>query len=761
MTQRRYGPTRGAGTAIIEQEGEKSIELAALGWVGYAGVMEKGPIGELIVAANKSSFIKKCGSIIADSELPDCCLDYYKVANGAGGILLRRITDGNEAQAEHTLYARYGDKLTPMGTLKAKNGGEWGGRKRKYYGVMSNISDLTEITLDTGDSAFVTDMFKGGYIELVEVANTQYEIVGNDDAGVVTVAADATMLTDYASGSDLHYYLVLENGTKHVSYLISDGEDNPDTEFSLEVYVDGQFVKKYANLATNPASPRYWVNVINNDSGNDEIEAVDLWTGAHTAAVRPANSYGKTAAVTATILTADIHDFTINSPVGAGDPTLALGTTTDEMEAQKITITMSSATEGAAVSDKFGALGTVTLGALFTPDCKWAPPFTVTAGGTALVAADTLVINYKPFIIDALIGGRLYPDKVNAKRSFFRITDNDHKTITVADGSDLTDDGAIGDYFMVEAPTQMAGGLDGIADLTDAMYNEQAWDTSSSVFNRIVGRNMGLIKYATPGVTSTAVQRAGAAYAEAKNHQYRYEAPANIVTEEAAIALVNDTLGRSDFAVMSMPSYGYVADPEDTGEGKHKLIPLTGMIHGREARIAGDYEGYHKAQAGEDAKLPALLEIPTGEEILDEERLNPVGISVIKKVKGNYIIWGDRTLYADSTWKWKHQREQMSYYEHVIQENFGWIVFSINDPISDQKALAALRSMFYPEWTPKRAIRGDSFEDAAIIKVDGEINTDATRGNGDKHAKISLRLADTTERFIVTIGKQGIFESIG
>jgi phage tail sheath protein FI len=412
------------------------------------------------------------------------------------------------------------------------------------------------------------------------------------------------------------------------------------------------------------------------------------------------------------------------------------------------------------VSDVFGALGAVTLGTEFDSGNKFVPLFTVTAGATPLVATDTLVVNYKPFIADALVDGRVYPDKPNAKRTFFRIVSNTHAAITAAAGSDMTAVGATDDEFLVEASAEMAGGRDGIADLTDADYTEQAWDTSLSVFNRIVNKNLGIIKFATPGVTSTSVQKAGKAYAEAKNHQYRYEAPASIVTEEAALDYFNDTLGRSDFAVCAWPSYGSVADPEAEGD-KLKVIPLTGMIHGREARMAADWDGYHKAEAGEDATLPALLDIPTGDAVLNEELLNPSGVNVIKKIKGNYVIWGDRTLNVDPTWKWKHQREQMSYYEHVLQENFGWIIFSINDAISDKSALVALRAFFKPEWQPKRALRGDKFEQAAIIKVDEEINTDATRDAGDKYADVSLRLADTTERFIIKIGKQGIFESVG
>jgi phage tail sheath protein FI len=284
------------------------------------------------------------------------------------------------------------------------------------------------------------------------------------------------------------------------------------------------------------------------------------------------------------------------------------------------------------------------------------------------------------------------------------------------------------------------------------------WDTNTSPFRGVVGKNFGLLKLANPGVTSTSVQKAGKAYASAKNYQYREEVPANITTEQAVEEYVNDTLGRSNYAVVSWPSYGSVSDP-DSSDGKLKLVSLTGMIHGREARIAADNDGYHKAQTDINATLPALLKIPTGDTVLNEEFLNPQGINIIKKTRGNYVLWGDRTLWLTTDWKWKHQRELMSYYELVLQENFDFIIFAISDPSTQAVALTTLNAFFLQEYV-KRAIRGDKFSDAAIIKIDSENNTNATRDAGDLHASISLRLADTVERFIMTMGKQGIFESV-
>ncbi len=279
---------------------------------------------------------------------------------------------------------------------------------------------------------------------------------------------------------------------------------------------------------------------------------------------------------------------------------------------------------------------------------------------------------------------------------------------------------------------------------------------AESVIENLLNKNKGLVKIACPGITTTSIQKAGAALAERLNYQFRYEALSTITNENTAIEYVNDTLGRNDFAVMAFPSYGYITNP--TGPGK-KLISLTGDIQGEEAKYARNYKGYHKAATDISAVLSRVLELPTGDTILNEEKLNPVGIQIIKIKSGNFIVWGDRTLAISGGIIWKHKRELLSYYEHVMQEGFDWIIFQINDPSTEGLARIAMRSFFRTEYN-KNAIRGNSLEDAAIIKIDSEINTDADRAAGNMYAEVSLRLADTVERFIITISEQGIFEAI-
>lgn len=318
---------------------------------------------------------------------------------------------------------------------------------------------------------------------------------------------------------------------------------------------------------------------------------------------------------------------------------------------------------------------------------------------------------------------------------------------------DTTASGARGDRLRVEAAMELIDGYDG-ADPIDADYLA-AFNTVTSVINRLAGKNVGLAKIACPGVTATAVQRGGLAYAEAKNYQFRVEIPSNITTEASAVAYINDTIGRNDYGVVAWPSYGYVVNP--LGEGL-VLRTLTGAIHGREAGMARDAQGYHKAAAGESVTIPHLIKDILDGAPLDEEVLNPAGIAPIKKVKGNYIIWGSRTIALDPAWKWKHQREYLSHIEHVLQENFDWLIFAINDPSTQTQVMATLQAFFIPEWQ-KRALQGGTLTEAAAIKIDGENNTALTRANGDLNAEIILRLADTVERFIITVGKKGIFDA--
>lgn len=473
----------------------------------------------------------------------------------------------------------------------------------------------------------------------------------------------------------------------------------------------------------------------------------------------------------------DLWDFTVTVPfsvapsgtvdltvLGTPAPVVSAFTYGDAARATTFKLTVKAGGAGYTVEDLGGCLKDLpdgTLGAAYAAPSRFGTGWTVTNSFVPLVEDDAIYIRANSLREDALVGGRLWPDAVAAPNESYEIIENAARTVTVRIGSDMTKGGSrapASTPYRLQYPEALEGGYDGLADLGDADY-QQALDPNEHPLLELEGMNMGLVKMAAPGADGTAVQKAGAALAEALNYQWRYTLPENIEDEVLAVEHINGTLGRNDFAVAAFPSYAYVPDP-DGASGTFKLVDTAGMIHGREARVAKNFSGYHKAAAGVDVTLPRIssLPLPATKKKLNEELLNPHGVQVLKKKAGNYVVWGDRTVSVDPAWKWKHQREQMSHYERQLQEAFDWIVFAINDPDNDAVALAALEAFFKPEWRPKRALRGAKFSDACTIKVDKDINTDETRAAGDQNAQIRLRLADTVERFVIRIGKMGIFE---
>lgn len=770
MAQKRYGPVLGPGVVVIEKDAGKRIEAAPLGVTGYVGILEKGPVGELISCYSAQDFKRICGGRISDSLLPDAVQDFFNHGGGAGEVHLIRVTHGDERVATRTIFSR---EVTSSSTTRvqqvmridAKNGGRWAGKRAVVTSLLNVIGDVTATTLTVPATyplsvAAKVNEWKGGYVVLDQVTTKRYLILSNT-AGttpVITVTADSDMLTDLGGSlTDPGFRLEIERDTaKEIAVQIGDGEADATTLFNLRVYVDGAPVLYYPNLSMDPASKYYFANTINDDPNNYEIAVTDLNGGNTATNRRPACYYGLISAVTATTLQAKTHQKYVT---GVGTYGVALGTLTAAMKhrvkircvvlAGAVTMDVYAAIDGGP-EQKIG-VGVSTSAAFGT--CPIVPPFTLTPGGTP-TAGDVITIEYFPFEPSVLINGYVYPDYLNYPAERYRITGNTVDTVTIAAG-DMTSHGAVNDSWMIVAPLGLCNGYDGIASIADSDYYQTNYDAELSPFNDLLAMNKGLVRLATPGVTATAVQKAGLAFAEAKNWQYRVEIPSGTVSENDAVAFINSTIGRNDFGATAFPSFGHVDDPDKPGQLKE--ISLTGAIHGREAAIARNYSGYHKTPAGVDVVLSRVLQLDTSR--LNEEVLNPQGINVVKFVKGNCIVWGARTIAIDSAWRYLHHRALMSYYEHVLQENFDWTIFQINDPELQVQVLSSLRAYFMPEWQ-KRALRGDKFEDACAIRVDNEINTDATRAEGKLYAEIGLRLADTVEQFIITVSKDGVFEQV-
>jgi hypothetical protein len=788
MGQRRYGPTLDAGVVIVEKDAERTITPSQLGSTAYTGMLERGAVGELITCTGRRDMLRKAGGYIPDSLLPDAMIDFWDHSNGAGILFLYRVTDGNEIAASLTAYDR---KATRSAVAKFEathpratngGGGGWGGRRVNLVvdlaAVPGDITGETTVELPIAFHPIFTDQFKGGQIKFTETGLT-YDIVGNDKSDGIAktelrVATDSKLLTDFGAGTDPEILLTLENvdawaQEKHLSVKIKDGQINPSTEWGLDVYLNGDLTLTYPDLSSDPLASNYYVEAINEDTSNQILKATDLWTGAITADVRPANHFGTVASateITAKKLKIGTATVIVDSSL-ASDNTIAAFTFGADVvpDTYEVEVTGTGPTTWSVISltnQKTHVFTAPTDGVAYAADNPQSIGFTVT--GVTPVIGEKFTLVVLPLEEDELINGKIFfPEVAGAPGSGWFITDNNETEVDITSG-DLTIGGTlVGNVkYRLEYMQQLTGGYDGIADVSENDFLP-AFDTGSSEFLKLDDQGYGLVKFACPGVTdisgvtSLTVEKAGVNFAEARNHQYRPEVPKNILTDDAAKTFLQDTLGRNDFEAIIFPSWATVADP--ILDGRLKDVPLTGQVHGREALVARNYEGYHKVAAGIDVTLPRIVRLPIGDRKINGELLNPIGYQTVRKKNGNFVIWGARIPATNQAWKWKQQRELMSYYEHVLQESFPWIIFAINDKQEWPGLIAALKSFFIPEWR-KRALRGDTFDQAISIKLDEEINTSLTMAQGDLNCEITLRLADTVERFIIAMGKAGIFEDL-
>jgi hypothetical protein len=773
---KRYGPVTGAGTTITEKLAEITITPSPLGVVAWSGIMEKGPTDELIEIFSKQDLARQIGSRTPDSYLPICAEDFWDSSRGAGQMYLSRVTDGTERVASLILYSRetsgsgFGRWRNIM-TIDAKSGGRWAGAYNRRIGEMATpATDLTETTIDTG-LTLLEDEFKSGTVVLTELPNDTFVITGNTTAGIVTVKSDSQMKTKYdaSGGADDEFVLFKDNTdtygkTKKIAILLKDGARDPANEFGMEVYWNNEPVLDYDNLSLDSSSDVYFVNVINDDTGNFEIFVTDNFTGTVAALARPANQAGQvpTAGLTTTTLTLEWYQYYADS-ANTGDGSISAVTVRANTQKDLITLECNSITVPGSetwtvtTTNQDGTLADATSAVAYTFPNAYGADFTITVGATPWAVGDKLYIMLEPIIPAEAIGGQLYYNTTDDPFDSLEISDATVSTVDVPAGNDLSALSAVGKGYRLQYKEGLTEGYDGHAGVVDSDYS-QTFDAATSLFNQLLNKQLGLIKFAIPGVVSATVQKAGRAYAAANNSCYRHELPVGTTTETGAVDWMINTAGTNDFAQVIMPSWYSIADPDqDTGLIQ---IPNTGAVQGYEAFSAYSWQGYHKAAAGTSAVLEKTEKLPTGKKVLNQEITNRHGIQVVLK-KGNWVIWGDRCPATPTGLKFKHKREQLSHYERVLFENYDWIIFAINDEDLQDIALAALKAYFIPEWRPKRALRGNTFEEAASINVGNEINTNATRAAGDLNAEIKLRLAETAERFNIVVSPAGIFEKLG
>ena len=135
-------------------------------------------------------------------------------------------------------------------------------------------------------------------------------------------------------------------------------------------------------------------------------------------------------------------------------------------------------------------------------------------------------------------------------------------------------------------------------------------------------------------------------------------------------------------------------------------------------------------------------------------------MNVIKKKLGNFVIYGGRTIGKTTAFQFRTHRLQLSHYEHTFLDSFDFVIFALNNAETRAQLISLFNGFFQQEFA-KGVVVGTSLQDAVKIKIDDDNNPAASVAAGDLNAEVMIRLVNFVERFIITVGKQGIFESQG
>lgn len=163
---------------------------------------------------------------------------------------------------------------------------------------------------------------------------------------------------------------------------------------------------------------------------------------------------------------------------------------------------------------------------------------------------------------------------------------------------------------------------------------------------------------------------------------------------------------------------------------KRKLFPPSGAI-------AGTYSGsdvkrgVHKAPAGTDVGvLRAAVEIEREVTMGEHDLLNPNGINVIRKFPDSgIVVWGARTISADSEWKYVNVRRLFLFLEESILKGTQWVVFEPNDPVLWKRITKNVRAFLRIAWLDGMLV-GATPDDAFRVICDSETNPPESRDLG-------------------------------
>lgn len=273
------------------------------------------------------------------------------------------------------------------------------------------------------------------------------------------------------------------------------------------------------------------------------------------------------------------------------------------------------------------------------------------------------------------------------------------------------------------APVPLAGGASGLSSLVTSDYvGDAATGNGLHALDALDDVNI----VAVPDAIDRDVHVQGMAYCESRKDCFYVAdvAEAAVTTlqvlgyKRAQGAYAGGNAMNSQYGALYAPWID-VVDPRT---GAAIRIPPSGAVIGRYARTDGT-RGVHKAPAGiTDGRLATVIGLAAGYSQADQEKLNPLGINVIRRFAGTgSVIWGARTVSSDPEWRYLNVRRLFLFIEQSIARSTSWTVFEPNDVGLRKSIVRNVSSFLHLQWLAG-ALVGDKEEHAYFVKCDEENN---------------------------------------
>jgi len=296
----------------------------------------------------------------------------------------------------------------------------------------------------------------------------------------------------------------------------------------------------------------------------------------------------------------------------------------------------------------------------------------------------------------------------------------------------------------------LAGGADG-ATPTDNDFIGSSADPKSGIYLFDDVDDVNFIS--TPGVTASAVQVNGVAYAEGrKDVVYIMETPETVDTiEEAEEYRVRTLNVDSSYAALYWP-WLKINDPES--DNAIITVPPSGVVQGIWADVAIQ-RGVHKAPANE--RVRNILGLVTDGKAIDfdvaQDILNPIGVNVIRPFPGRGVrVFGARTLFGVKDGRhYIHVRRTLNFIEESILDNSLFAVFEPIDEELFERISVALTNFLLQTLQSGALTPKDDPEKAFFVKVDEETTTQSDQNAGRVNVLVGVNIVGTAEQVIFKI----------